>query len=379
MRRAITLLLITCAITLAGCGGSATAEPTIAEVVAVPTASPSPVSPTAAATVPATPAPRPTPTPYPTVTSATAVSPAVIDYIDEVLGHIIEHSIFKDRIDLETVRAAAIERAAGATVTDEAWDAVRYIVRQLNDPHSYFVEPGIDVANEVEDPHLKVPEGQRLEPDIGYVIVPEIRSGGDDRLRYVTAGIEQIRAIDEAPVCGWIIDLRTNRGGRGFTMLAAIGPILGDGDIGSYTNDSGVVATLAMLDGQVSFDGEVWTEGPLYTLQQPYPPVAVLYGRSTGSSGELVAIAFRGRPDSRSFGQPTAGAPTTPGAIELSDGAILVVSTARMTDRTGEAFDSRIPPDEIVSGGSVPRSPEFDPVVTSAVDWLRAHPACSSD
>ena len=38
------------------------------------------------------------------------------------------------------------------------------------------------------------------------------------------------------------------------------------------------------------------------------PPVAVLIDRDTGSSGEGIAIAFQGRPDTRFCGELTYGA-----------------------------------------------------------------------
>jgi hypothetical protein len=38
------------------------------------------------------------------------------------------------------------------------------------------------------------------------------------------------------------------------------------------------------------------------------PKVAVLIDRRTGSSGEAIAIAFRGRPETRFFGDHTEGA-----------------------------------------------------------------------
>jgi carboxyl-terminal processing protease len=40
------------------------------------------------------------------------------------------------------------------------------------------------------------------------------------------------------------------------------------------------------------------------------PPVAVLVDRDTGSSGEGIAIDFRGRPETRFFGELTYGAAT---------------------------------------------------------------------
>ncbi|MGV9658891.1 S41 family peptidase [Streptomyces koyangensis] len=59
------------------------------------------------------------------------------------------------------------------------------------------------------------------------------------------------------------------------------------------------------------------------------PPVAVLTGPRTASAGEAVAIAFRERPDTRTFGDPTSGVPTANAPYPLSDGALVVLTTAR--------------------------------------------------
>ena len=75
-------------------------------------------------------------------------------------------------------------------------------------------------------------------------------------------------------------------------------------------------------------------------------PVAVLIGPHTTSSGEMTAIAFRGRPATRFFGEPTAGYTTGNQVFDLSDGAHLVVTSVYVEDRNGVGFTGAISPDE---------------------------------
>jgi hypothetical protein len=77
------------------------------------------------------------------------------------------------------------------------------------------------------------------------------------------------------------------------------------------------------------------------------PPV--LTSRLTGSSGEGVVMAFRGRPDSRSFGEPTAGVPTGNAGYPLSDRAELYLTEGIGVDRTGATYQARIQPDPPVA------------------------------
>ena len=98
------------------------------------------------------------------------------------------------------------------------------------------------------------------------------------------------------------------------------------------------------------------------------PPIAVLVGSRTASSGEATATAFHGRPDTRFFGQPTAGLTTSNEPLALSDGALLILTMSVFTDRNGVSYgqDISIEPDVLVDG---------DPTA-AATDWLLDHPAC---
>ena len=125
---------------------------------------------------------------------------------------------------------------------------------------------------------------------------------------------------------GWIVDLRGNGGGNMWAMLAGIGPILGDGEPGAALKGEGTMGTWYYEDGKAGWRNDAKdsyyarTVGAAMRLTGT-PPVAVLIDRDTGSSGEGIAIAFRGRPDTRFFGESTAGAATSTFPYTLSDGA----------------------------------------------------------
>jgi hypothetical protein len=81
-----------------------------------------------------------------------------------------------------------------------------------------------------------------------------------------------------------------------------------------------------------------------------HPPVAVLVGPATASSGEALAIAFRGRPSTRLFGATTRGLTTSNRVFPLSDGSLLNLSTAAFADRTGTSYPNGVTPDELWNG-----------------------------
>jgi C-terminal processing protease CtpA/Prc len=102
----------------------------------------------------------------------------------------------------------------------------------------------------------------------------------------------------------------------------------------------------------------------------------VLTGRQTRSAGEAVTVAFRGRPNTRSFGEPTAGVPTGNAAYRLSDGARLILTGAKDADRTGRTYDEPIPPEEEVIKDPRPVARRQDAVLDAAQGWLLKQAPC---
>src|SRR5207244_11064020 len=124
-------------------------------------------------------------------------------------------------------------------------------------------------------------------------------------------------------------------------MLAGIGPILGEGELGAFVGNPNKPDEIWSYNNGRSFlkyEEMAQADHP-YQLKQPFPPVAVLISPLTASSGEIVVVAFRGRPNTRSFGEPTAGATTANIDSDLSDGARLFVTSAIDADRTGKSYE----------------------------------------
>jgi C-terminal processing protease CtpA/Prc len=103
--------------------------------------------------------------------------------------------------------------------------------------------------------------------------------------------------------------------------------------------------------------------------------VAVLIDKGTGSSGEAIAIAFRGRPYTRFFGEHTQGASTANEEFTLSDGAIMWLTIGVDADRTGRQYIDGFDPDEAFHGAAKIVSDDQDPVLQGALRWLMGHPS----
>ena len=103
----------------------------------------------------------------------------------------------------------------------------------------------------------------------------------------------------------------------------------------------------------------------------------MLHGPRTASSGEAVAIAFRGRPLTRSFGLPTAGLSTANAGFGMSDGGVIVLTVATDVDRNGTIYGAAVEPDERASWTVANPTDASDGAAQAAIAWLREQPACA--
>jgi carboxyl-terminal processing protease len=296
---------------------------------------------------------------------------AGVAYLREVIGVMQAHSVNRKRIDWPAFQTQVLGLAGNAPAIPDTYAAIELALRQLDDHHSFYQLPNSSAIISNPTPPggcslASVPD-PAVPGDIGYVRIPSFSSDGPGAAADEFAASLQsaIRARDSAAVAGWIVDLRGNGGGNMWPMLAGVGPIVGDGTAGFFVEPEGRPASWGYAGGAALQDGNVESRVTVpYELIRPSPRVAVLTDRRVASSGEAIAVAFRGRPNTRSFGTGTCGLPTANENFTLSDGAILFLTVAVDADRTMTTYSTSIAPDEqIEDAGSL---------VQRAIAWLRA-------
>jgi C-terminal processing protease CtpA/Prc len=240
--------------------------------------------------------------------------------------------------------------------------------------------PPVDADAYFDGPVEPIPAIQQelLQDRLGHIVVPAFVSGNDEAVLQYSGQIQAaVQSLDAQGACGWIVDLRYNDGGNGFAMLAGLAPLLGDGVYGYHTDTNGNPQEWRYEAGKMYLGEILVVELPdPYQIQSSGAAIAVLTSELTTSAGELVAIAFRGWPNTRSFGQETLGRTTGPQGFFLSDGAILGISVAYFTDHTGQVYTNGIMPDEYIfeEKGPLFRDRSVPP---QAIDWLLSQPACA--
>ncbi|WP_315784847.1 S41 family peptidase [Fischerella sp. JS2] len=299
------------------------------------------------------------------------MSPEALKYLNEVLGIIQAHSINRESVNWELLQTNALHEAKAAQATSDTYDAIRHLLSQIGNKHSFFLTP--TQAKELENEtvsHNREPEGKLLEKKIGFILLPEFGCINQQQSnQYASLLQDIIRRIDAEEPCGWIVDLRLNHGGNMWPMLAGIGPVLGEGQVGAFVTPEGQKNYWIYKNGQAKMDNKVYAqvEGFPYILSNPNVPVAVLTSQLTVSSGEAIAIAFRGRRNTRSFGENTGGLSTANEDFLLNDGAMLFLTISTYADRFGQLYGDIVVPDQLVTNQS---DSEQDDVLYAAVDWL---------
>jgi carboxyl-terminal processing protease len=264
-------------------------------------------------------------------------------YLDQVLDIIEAESLNRARLDWSELRAAAYEMAADAQSPEDTYGAITYVVGRLGDRHSRFIPtlsylarmaqvPEEAFRAAVERPGTE-PSSRRAHPRVGLIHVPAFSGPEPDEFARRIA--DRLRDVVSPDICAWIVDVRGNTGGNMWPMLQGLRPLLGDVDPGYFVYPDGTWNAWSVESAVEQA-----------TLSHDPAAVAVLHDNRTASSGEAVVVAFRGRPQARTFGQPTAGLSTANRSIELPDGARLLLTVAVYADRNRSQYGGAIVPDE---------------------------------
>jgi carboxyl-terminal processing protease len=243
----------------------------------------------------------------------------------------------------------------------DTYPLIRKLLASLQDHHSHLLS-----AKDVDSTHsaataISLPTVEQRSDGAGYIALPGFNNVEEHNVEAYegSASAEIVRTAGSIRT-GWIIDLRNDRGGNMWPMLAALRPFLGDEPLG-YFKDSFSLSS--------AWEVQLKKRYPRAPIDLSRVPVAVLTGPHTASAGEAVVIAFKGRPNTRFFGMPTAGVPTGNSVFGLPDGAAIALTTSVELDRFQKEYDGPIQPDVFVAPDAS-SSPGSDTVLTAAQKWL---------
>ena len=233
---------------------------------------------------------------------------------------------------------------------------MRGLIQALHDDHGFFALPGEALparrALVTRAPELELRGDGTAVLRLHAVDTTDAAAA----LAWATSLHEGIAAVAARHPRGWVIDLRDHDGDSPFPSLAALSTLLAGPAVGNFTSRQGKQEWIVERGAVRIAGGAALVD----TQSPPEPdfrgPVALLLGPGTRDAGEDVAVAFRGRPNTRLFGKLTAGFPQQGVQVHrLSDGSTLGVLEIRAADRTGVVHRVPLEPETLLEGRRAPR------------------------
>lgn len=288
------------------------------------------------------------------------VLPAQAQTPDTVLNQAIalvkERALNARKLDWSAVEAEAVRLSAARPGEAGRTDAIRHVLNSLKDGHSFYMPPHADALPPSMPTVNALPTSGQIPPPIassstrGRFARLSINNWSGSRMDVPAATLlvrEELNRAIAHDACGLIIDVAANGGGNMWPMMGGIAPLYDAGTLETFEDRDGKRETVNVAAGQLRMNGNVW---PQVTTMPPVTGkprhIAVILGKQTASSGEILALGFKGQSNVRFFGQPTAGATTANWSTRLSNGGMIAITTSRILDRTGAVHTGPVMPDE---------------------------------
>jgi len=286
-------------------------------------------------------------------------------FLNEILDVMETNSINKYKIDWPDFRTKVFDKAVGAQTIQDTYPAIKEALVLLGDNHSSYrkLDGSIIFVGTLQCDFQNF-TNPTLPGNVGYVKINSFSgsSNGDAAISFAREIQNQIMNQDDADIIGWIVDLRNNGGGNMWPMIAGIGPVLGEGTAGYFIDPDQNQTSWGFQNGSSVANGATVTHlSNSYELKVPNPKVAVLLNSGIASSGEVIAISFIGRENTKSFGISTCGLSTANSGFALSDNSILNLTVAYLADRNKNPYGIPVNPDLVVAS---------EDIIATAVEWI---------
>lgn len=297
--------------------------------------------------------------------------------LDEAFVLMQKNYYRKEYVNWDTLRSAAQEKLLSRGNCTDAYETINWCFEQMREKHS-FIMPTLKAAEYNNDktklgsivPMNKLVGriyGEWIEDSIAYINIPWVSTTDEEICAQIADSIQRVIArLDTRSISKWIVDLRNNSGGNCWPMIAGVGPLIGDGICGYFVRDNDKVS--------ISYNNGAASQGKYVRckVQNPYQlrsrnsKIVVLTNNTTSSSGEIIALAFKGKSNVYTVGEPTAGYTTANATYNLSDKSMLVLTVCQEADRTGKVYSGRLLPDITVASAT-----SGDTIKSAAIEELK--------
>lgn len=303
-------------------------------------------------------------------------------YLFEQALELMQRNPLKKDVAWDSLVTAARGQLADATTLRDAHAVINQCLQQVQGTHSFVMPARTAALYHNDTARLKrMPALQELvgaiehemaDQRIGYISIPWISTSDPAVCTLIADSLQAlIGRLADRGATRWIIDLRKNSGGNCWPMLAGMGPLLGNGVCGYFVRKARVTS-IRYQDGAALHANTVMckTSKSVTLTDEQRQQIVVLTGPKTSSSGEILALAFKGMPRTRLMGEPTAGLTTANTTYDLFDGSTLVLTICQEADRNGKVCEGKIVPDDLIKPD--PLRKHEDAVKDNALMWLQS-------
>jgi hypothetical protein len=293
-----------------------------------------------------------------------------------------QNSVYRKNVDWTSLEPKVLGGLDTLNRFDDFVSRVKLLFSTIGDSHSMLYingmrigmdqKPVSSIRKSLKDAYKKEPIPIRYQTKIfqdkyGYIFVPG--NNTSENLKRISQALQDsLCNLKPGHLKGIIIDLRLNDGGSIVPLFTGLHQLLGNGDIGGFTD----------FEEKNTSDWN-FKEGKSYTKYgisikrkcklSDTVKIAVLVSEVTASAGEMLAIAFRGRKNTIFIGEKTYGLTTGVAAYRIH-GYLLGVASSLSRDRTGKIYSDHFVPDiEIIEGDDF-QNLNNDIKVNKAIEWF---------
>ena len=282
-------------------------------------------------------------------------------FYDALFNTLKEGYLYKDKVNWQTIQTETFSNLAKYTDFKNSLNEIKPLFSKIGADHCTIIyqgnaynilavyEPAI-FSDQWKKKYATKPEFEvkLIDGKYGYILIPALKFS-DTKPRNVNKIAQQL--YDHIAIFkkkneteGWIIDLRFNTGGNSWPMLLALYDFLGDNKIASTLDvDKKLIKTTSLSKGEYQTDSKkIFQIKPNGKLLD-HAKVALITGVVTASSGEVVAMAFKGRPNSILIGENSAGFTSANYGVGLPFGTLMTLTKEYNSDRNGNYYDKLVP------------------------------------
>ncbi len=278
-------------------------------------------------------------------------------FYDSLFAKLKDGYLFKDTINWQAAETETTARLAKFTDFKSSLAEVDKLFKNIGvthcaiqyDAEKYSISHGVkpeSYSDQWKKKYVTKPqfETKVIDGKYGYILMPAVIFWNTGQRNVNKVSQEMYNQINnfksKNKLAGWIIDLRFNTGGNSWPMLLALYDLLGDNNISSTLDvNKKLMSTTSFQEGKYLVDGvkqfQIKPKGEMLDQAK----VAVLTGVVTASSGEVVAMAFKGRPNTVFIGENTMGFTSANYEAALPFNAKLILTKNFNADGAGNYYE----------------------------------------